>query len=105
MALRLLTPMKPLCPAREIPIMEVHEDYVVVGTHDFNFPITGNVAERFKAWQKGERTQVVFPELTTDQREWLMTGLSPAAWDKLMGEEDWDLNAVPDDVEDEDELD
>ena len=36
-------------------------------------------------WQRGESIQNVFPMLTPDQREFMMTGITPAEWDHMFG--------------------
>ena len=36
---------------------------------------------------EGELIQNVFPDMSADDREFLMTGTTPAEWDKLTGEE------------------
>jgi hypothetical protein len=40
----------------------------------------------YKAWQAGGLVQNAFPMLNADQREFLMTGLTPEQWDKLYDE-------------------
>lgn len=41
---------------------------------------------KYKRWKTGnELIQNVFPELDADQREFLMTGTTPAEWDKMFG--------------------
>ncbi len=41
------------------------------------------------AWRASDRViQSVFPDLTDDQREFLMTGATPQEWDDLFGEEE-----------------
>lgn len=44
-------------------------------------------AERFLAWQTGTLIQCAFPELTTDQRELLISGICGKCFDRVMGEE------------------
>ena len=54
-------------------------------------PITGKnvsldlpVTQRQLArWEEGELIQSVFPDLTSDQREFLLTGCTTSEWDKL----------------------
>lgn len=59
----------------------------VLNTMDI--PIT---AEEFNRWQNsGELIQRVFPDLSPEHREFLMTGATPEEWLTLMGpEEDGD---------------
>lgn len=45
--------------------------------------------ERVRAWMKSdELVQNAFPELTADQREFLLTGILPDEWDELFEEAD-----------------
>ena len=45
--------------------------------------------ERLARWQHGEGLiQDVFPELTRDQREFIMTGATQEEWDEMFGGED-----------------
>lgn len=63
----------------------------LTGKHNtMDLPVT---AERVKYWQQsGELIQRVFPNLSPDQREFLMTGATPEEWDALIGpEEDYDI--------------
>jgi hypothetical protein len=40
-------------------------------------------------WQGGENIQRVFPNMSAEEREVLISGIHPACWDKLFpGEED-----------------
>jgi len=39
--------------------------------------------EQLQRWLGGEHIQHVFPHLTPDEREFLLTGLMPGNWDKL----------------------
>lgn len=44
--------------------------------------------EKFLSWQSGKGCiQDVFPKLSSDDREFLMTGITPDEWDELFGEE------------------
>ena len=36
----------------------------------------------------GKRIQDAFPNLSPDEREFLMTGITPQEWDELFGEEE-----------------
>jgi hypothetical protein len=37
--------------------------------------------ECFRSWQAGANVQDVFPTLTADEREFLISGATPAEWD------------------------
>tara|TARA_B100000700_G_C14734213_1_gene709850 strand:- start:55 stop:258 length:204 start_codon:yes stop_codon:yes gene_type:complete len=53
-------------------------------SHEMDLPIT---QEQLDAWQNGSLIQAVMPDLTPDQREFLMTGLLPDDWDQIFPEE------------------
>ena len=53
-------------------------------SHELDLPIT---QEQLDAWQNGALIQAVMPNLTPDQREFLMTGLLPDDWDQIFPEE------------------
>jgi hypothetical protein len=41
-------------------------------------------------WQiRGDAIQVAFSELTSGEREFLMTGITPAEWAEMFSEEEW----------------
>lgn len=42
----------------------------------------------YNAWKSGMLIQEAFPTLTTDQREFLMTGITPDEWTQFFGEEE-----------------
>tara|TARA_R110002051_G_scaffold2261_1_gene11736 strand:- start:3028 stop:3222 length:195 start_codon:yes stop_codon:yes gene_type:complete len=50
--------------------------------------LTGNVSMRYipvteeqvMRWERGELIQVAMPELSLDDREFLMTGITPLEW-------------------------
>jgi len=48
-------------------------------------PIT---VEAWNAWQSGTHIQHALPHLTADQREFLLTGATPAERDAAFGDED-----------------
>ena len=52
-------------------------------------PCTEKDIFRWKA--SGEKNQDAFPRLTTDQREFLMTGCTPEEWDEIF---DKDLDEI-----------
>ena len=53
-------------------------------TNTMVLSITNAQLER---WVGGELIQDVFPDLSVDQREFLMTGITPEEWDLTFGEE------------------
>lgn len=42
--------------------------------------------EQMERWDHGELIQNVFPELSDDDREFIMTGITPDEWDELFPE-------------------
>ena len=47
-----------------------------------------NVTPRqIKAWQEGTLIQNAMPNLTSVEREFIMTGITKNEWDNLMGED------------------
>jgi hypothetical protein len=44
---------------------------------------------RLLAWRRGDKLiQEAFPELSSDAREFIKSGITPEEWRKYMGEED-----------------
>ena len=52
--------------------------------HSWNLPVT---QEQLDRWRGGELIQNVFPFLSIVEREFLMTGVTPAEWDHEFGAE------------------
>jgi hypothetical protein len=46
-------------------------------------------AEKVKRWRDGEHIQNVFPEMSPDEREILISGTCSECWDKYM--KNWDM--------------
>ena len=53
-------------------------------TNSMVLPITSTQPDR---WTGGDLIQNVFPDLSADQREFLMTGITPEEWNQNFGEE------------------
>jgi hypothetical protein len=59
-------------------------------------PITGRTLtrdidctpEQLAAWEGGTRAQVAFPTLSADDREFIMTGISPIEWEAVFQPKD-----------------
>ena len=49
-------------------------------TRTVDLPVTKDELER---WSNGELIQYVFPHLSDDDREFLMTGITPEEWDSI----------------------
>lgn len=46
--------------------------------------------EQLAAWRSGALIQDAMPQLSADEREFIISGLTRADWDSLWGEEDED---------------
>lgn len=44
--------------------------------------------EQFSAWLNGARIQNAMPHLSADDREFIMTGITPEEWDEMFLEEE-----------------
>jgi len=54
--------------------------------HEMDLPIT---QEQLDRWYSGKgMIQHIFPDLTPDQREFIMTGATQQEWDEHFGEDD-----------------
>ena len=49
-----------------------------------SLPIT---EEQYTAWEQGTLVQDAMPHLTPDEREFVMTGITPTEWAETFGEE------------------
>jgi len=49
-----------------------------------SLPIT---EEQYTAWEQGTLVQVAMPHLSPDEREFVMTGITPEEWADNFGEE------------------
>lgn len=54
-----------------------------INTMDINVTI-----EQFNAWDAGALVQKAMPNLTPDEREFIMTGITPEEWDATFGDEE-----------------
>lgn len=43
--------------------------------------------DQLNRYESGELVQNVFPELSADEREFLISGITPEEWNKAFGEE------------------
>lgn len=59
-------------------------DPVTGETNQMDLPIT---QEQLLAWQRGELIQNAMPNLSPDEREFIISGCMPSSFDKLFGEE------------------
>jgi len=44
--------------------------------------------EQIKAWENGMLIQDAMPNLSQDEREFIITGITPEGWDALFGEDE-----------------
>lgn len=44
--------------------------------------------DQYSNWQGGELIQIALAHLTAEEREFLMTGITPEEWDEVFGEEE-----------------
>jgi len=52
--------------------------------NSMSLPIT---EEQYNAWEQGTLVQVAMPHLSPDEREFVMTGITPEEWADNFGEE------------------
>lgn len=52
-------------------------------THSMNLNVT---EAQLTQWENGELIQNVFPHLSADEREFIMTGITPQEWEDTFGE-------------------
>lgn len=58
----------------------------VYGVETMEFPYSQQyLLDGFEKMRNGALVQVVFPEMSPDQREFLISGLTPEQWDNLVG--------------------
>ena len=66
--------------------MQIMMRSMVSGKHNTrDIPINQT---QFNMWKPGVLIQDVFPDLSADDREFLMTGITPEEWDEHFSEED-----------------
>jgi hypothetical protein len=44
--------------------------------------------EQFWAWKDGLAAQRAFPDLSADEREFIITGIHPGEWEEYLGDEE-----------------
>ena len=70
--------------------MKITRKSIITGTiRTMDLPIT---QERLDEWQKGGLIQDVFPELTSAQREFILTGVTDEEWATFIPKEDEDFH-------------
>lgn len=53
-------------------------------THSMDIPVT---EQQYLSWENGTAIQNAMPDLPADQREFIMTGITPEEWIELFGSE------------------
>jgi hypothetical protein len=51
-------------------------------THTWDLPVT---EEELRLWENGKPAQYAFPHLSANQREFIMTGITPDEWEETFG--------------------
>ena len=51
--------------------------------------------DQYKSWIDGENIQVAMPHLSSDEREFIKTGMTPSEWEELFGEEEEEDDGQP----------
>lgn len=46
------------------------------------------------SWASGTLIQIAMPHLSADDREFIITGITPEEWDKHFNEEEYDINDI-----------
>ena len=54
-------------------------------THEMEIDVSD---KQITLWMEGALIQDVMPNLTPEEREFLMTGITPAEWDATIGDDD-----------------
>jgi len=58
-------------------------------THTLDLPITSEEFEKcFKKYKEGALIQHAFPMLSSEHREFLLTGVTQEEWDEVFGKEE-----------------
>jgi len=52
-----------------------------------NFEVSVNTAD-YEEWKSGAYIQDVFPEMSREEREFLISGTTPKEWDDMFSEEE-----------------
>lgn len=67
--------------------MQITKTSVLTGAvHTREIPVT---QEQLDYWEvSGKRIQNALPDLSADDREFLMTGITPEEWEEAFGEDD-----------------
>ena len=56
--------------------------------HEMEIPVTEH---QMKMWESGVLAQDAFPGLTPDEREFIITGITPEEWMSMVGDDEYDI--------------
>jgi hypothetical protein len=63
--------------------MKITRKSAITGVeHSMNLPVT---EEQLKNWNNGMLAQNAFPDLTSDEREFIITGITQEEWEQAFG--------------------
>ena len=72
--------------------MRIHKRSSFSGlVHEMDLDIT---LEQIERYNKGELIQNVFTNLSDNEREFLMTGITPEEWDQVFGEKSRTISMI-----------
>ena len=68
-------------------VLELHSGMQVskrsVASGELNTMVLDFTMPQYMAWKGGTLAQDAFPQLTADEREFLMTGMTPDEWNEM----------------------
>ena len=69
-------------------VLELHSGMQIskrsMATGELNTMVLDITQDQIHAWQGGMLVQDAMPQLSADEREFLMTGMTPAEWNEMM---------------------
>ena len=66
--------------------MNITRTCPMTGRHN-TLHVEGATPEGLKAWKNGALIQDALPEVSPENREFIMTGITPSMWSHLFGED------------------
>ena len=63
-------------------VIHIHSLFNIEKSMILDFPYF-QIKNSMEEWQNGSLVQVAFPYLSPDEREFLITGLTPSEWDEM----------------------
>ena len=55
--------------------------------NEMNIDVT---ADQIKKWQEGELIQNAMPNISSDEREFILSGITPDEWDGMFGDDEYE---------------